>query len=687
MLGGGIGTAYSALARTLAAAGHTVQVLYVPYPTPHAAPSSPFAIVNYTELGRLYSAAAPASISIDQLLVSRHSAVVSSPLPPPSGSQQEAGLAEKAVRGCPSYACARSWHVYRWLTTHLRTLDDAPRRGVVVHVQDNAGLGFFSSQARMQRLLPAPITLVLGSHAPHLWQRMANGANTAELSSEDAELDGMERATAANADWVVSPSRYMLRWMEEEQGWTLPPFVAVQANLLPQSPTAEQVTLRASRLQLIPYDASRLGEIVFFGRLELRKGLFLFLDALQLLANNDDEHVWLPFADTLLISFLGPDTRSNSGEWTSQTVRNRCDALGEQLSDRFVLRCELRTDMSRHDSLAYLNRFPQPPPLVIVGSPVDNSPYTVLECLTLGVPFLAADAGGIPELVHRDMQPREAQQRLFEPTAQQLAEKLREAASTGVRWWPVVSRVADEQAWQEWHRALPPAAFETSAPAPDDEVTPPSLAVCITYPGSLTRWRELQRAVLEQHVPGGYDLQLIVVRQREELHSLADIARDEDSDTSLRSALAAASSSSEWHALLLSASAAEWRVGGGLHRWVAARVVSDYYLFLDHRHTLHTRSAVELLMREAARSDADVIGAAIHDTVLGDVLLDSSCSPRAATTSTSLANRTLLVRRAALQSASDDEWASGSVLSTQHDGARLSSACVPEPLFATRTEQ
>ena len=688
VLGGGIGTAYSALSRTPAAAGHSVQVLYVPYPTAHASASSSFALVNYTELGRLYAAAAPASISIDQLLVSRHSAAISSLLPPPPGLQEEAGVAEKTVRGCASYACARSWHVYRWLTAHLRTIDDAPQRGVVVHTQDNAGLGFFASQAHVQRLLPAPITLVLGSHAPHLWQRLANGATAAELSSEDAELDGMERATAAVTDWLVSPSRYMLRWMEDEQGWTLPPLVAVQANLLPQSPTAEQVERRARHIQLGASSESTtppLSEIVFFGRLELRKGLFLFLDALQLLADNDDEYVWLLFANSLLISFLGPDTRSDGGEWTSQIVRDRCDALRQQLSDRLVLQCELRTNLSRHDSLAHLNRFPQPPPLVVIGSPVDNSPYTVLECLTLGVPFLAADAGGIPELVHRDMQPHEAQQRLFEPTAQHLADKLREAASAGVRWAPMVSRAADEQAWREWHRALPPAAFDSSAPAPADEVSPPSLAVCITYPGSLTRWREAQRAVLEQHVSGNYDLQLVVVRQREELHSLADIARDENSDSSLHSELVAVSSSG-WHTRLLSASAAEWRESGGFHRWLAARVTSEYYLLLDHRHMLYTRSAVELLMREAVRSGADVIGAAIHDSAHGHALIDSSCSRRAIPSSSPLANRSLLMRRAALHSTIDDERASGSELSSELNGVRLSNACVPEPLFATRTE-
>jgi len=678
VLGGGIGTAYSALTRTLAAAGHTVQVLYVPYPAQQSASSSSsvssaVACTNYTELALLYSAAAPASISIDELLVTRSSANVSCLLPPPTDLQHRAAVSDRVVRGCPSYACARSYHTYRWLRAYLHTNADAARHGVVVHVQDNAGLGFFISQAHALRTLPAPI--VLGSHAPHLWQRLANGATTASISSEDAELDAMERATTANVDWLVSPSRYMLGWMEE-QDWTLPSHVAVQPNLLPQSPTTAEVKQRAHELVLVGTTSVRsqpLNEVVFFGRLELRKGLFLFLDALQLLL---DSGLWT--AGSPVISFLGPDTHSGR-EWMSQIVRDRCRQL--------ALHCVLLTNLSRYDSLAYLVRHPQPPPLVVIGSPVDNSPYTVLECLTLGVPFLAANVGGIPELVIRDMQPHDAEQLLFEPTAQRLAERIRDTVNRGVRWLPLVSRTKDESAWQRWHRALPPAPLDeadfSASPIPGNHEQPRlSIAVCIAHPGSMKQLHEVVSIMLEQrNVLDAYSLQLVVVRVLDEQQRAAQKEGGNDAvDAETWSELVAAIVDSGWTAELLTAPAAVGaETSSTRQRWTATQVSSDYYLFLAPRHALHGRTSLVKLMRVAARSGADVISAAVFDAAHRDVLLDSSCALRPGGVSKAL-SRSVLVRRAIVQGKADVEQDS------EGEGGELSSVCVPEPLFATLVE-
>ena len=682
VLGGGIGTAYSALTRRLAAFGHTVQVLYMPYPAHRSAPP-----VNRTELASLYSAAASASIAVDQLLVT-HSSCVASKLLPPSVEQQP--VLYRAVRGC-SYACIRSYHAYRWLAAHLRRL--SAEGGVVVHVQDNAGLGYFISQAHTLRLLPRPVTLVLGSHAPHLWERTANAA--ADINGEDMELDWMERSTAASVDWLVSPSRYILGWMAE-QGWTYPPHVAVQPNLLPQLPSAEQIDQRAR--DLLEFRTRQpLQEIVFFGRLELRKGLFLFLDALQLLFADewsDPEEMTRWSAGKLLVSFLGPDTRSEhaGAQWTSHVVRARCRDIFEPLRDTLDVRCVLHTNLSRHASLSYLDRHLQPPPLVVIASPIDNSPYTVLECLTLGVPFLAAAVGGIPELVHRDMQPHDAQQHLFEPTPLQLAAKLRDVAMRGLIWLPMMNRADDERAWREWHHALPRAADALAAHTiPSADESRPALAVCIVYPGSLGKLRALHSAVLEQRTIDAYDVQLIVVRLPHDSVDSADgSGADDNTSVTIRSELNAVRASRGWSTLLLSIPAVNFAGGLSYWQWTASQVHSDYYLFLNRQHTLYGRTSIELLMRAAVSSGAGLTTGFVYDAIHGKVVLDLGSAQRGLASSLAasrlLVNRSVLVRRSALHSLSTDQWDETEGGENQRRHAALNTSCVPEPLFTTREQ-
>ena len=667
VLGGGIGTAYSALARRLVAFGHSVQVLYVPYPAHHSTPP-----VNRTELASLYSPAA-----IDQLLITRSACLASTLLSP--FTEQQAAVRYRAVRGC-SYACIRSYHVYRWLAAHLQRVS-AGDGGVVVHAQDNAGLGYFVSQARIQRLLPTAITLVLGSHAPHVWERQANGA--VEMRGEDAELDWMERSTAASVDWLVSPSRYMLSWMAQ-QGWTFPPHVAVQPNLLSHLPSAEQVEQRA-RYVAESRTWQPLHEIVFFGRLELRKGLFVFLDALRLLLFDDDvsgaDDVSRWSAGQLLLSFLGADARSEQtgGEWASHTVRARCHELSERLIGTLDLRCALLTNLSRHASLTYLNRHPLPPPLVVIGSPIDNSPYTVLECVTLGVPFLAAAVGGIPELVHRDMLPGEAEQRLFEPTPRHLCDKLRQAAVRGVSWLPMVRRVDNERAWKRWHRALPPAADATApAAASFSHVSLPLLAVVIVYPGSMSRLRGLLSAVLEQRGVDAFELQPIVVLVDDRVASAGSAAEsDAVSGALIRSELAAVSDSTGWLTRLLTVPPAVLVDAVSYWQWAASRVDSDYYLFLDRQHTLYGHTSLSQLMHVALSSGAELSSGLVYDAVQGEVVLDLGCSRRAVVTLAEAAhyavNRSLLVRRSVLHSEAGGK-------EQQRRSTAVSSACVIEPL-------
>ena len=125
--------------------------------------------------------------------------------------------------------------------------------------------GLFAALAKRQGLCLASATLCVGTHSPTLWH--LEGMN--ETADADAlEVDFMERETAARADVLWSPSRYMASWMRRE-GWRLPRRVLFRHCPLPDAPSA-------GRRAVGPRP-----ELVFFGRLESRKGLELFCDALD----------------------------------------------------------------------------------------------------------------------------------------------------------------------------------------------------------------------------------------------------------------------------------------------------------------------------------------------------------------------------------------------------------------------
>jgi glycosyltransferase involved in cell wall biosynthesis len=61
-------------------------------------------------------------------------------------------------------------------------------------------------------------------------------------------------------------------------------------------------------------------------------------------------------------------------------------------------------------------------------SRIENSPYTVYECAEMGIPFIAARVGGVPDLVLA----ADHAEALFEPTTDALLGRLVAALTLGV---------------------------------------------------------------------------------------------------------------------------------------------------------------------------------------------------------------------------------------------------------------
>ncbi len=361
---GGIGTAMTGLAELLAAAGLRVTVLYT------GGIWSPD--VGLSEWQTRYS-----TLGIDLV------AFTIEDLKPLSGPVKDCGF------GAP-------WLVYRYLAGH---------RFDVIHFNDCGGEGSLSLAAKKLGLAFHDSLLVVALHSPSQWVLELN--QTLPTSLLMSAYHYAEHLSVACADVLWGPSRYLLDWVSEHD-FELPPQTFIQEYALP----SQQLIARSSgsdKFPTVSYGRTSVPrEIVFFGRLEERKGLRLFCNALHLLRDDLEQR-------GITVTFLGKPERC-AGMPSRDYIAHRA------ASWTFPVR--LMTDVGQPEAVEYLRGGGR---LAVMPSPFDNSPCTVYEALSWGIPFLASRTGGIPDLVDE----ADHEHVLFEYAIESLRNALSQAIEQG----------------------------------------------------------------------------------------------------------------------------------------------------------------------------------------------------------------------------------------------------------------
>ena len=230
----------------------------------------------------------------------------------------------------------------------------------------------------------------------------------------------LEQACVELADVVVSPSAFLLEWMRE-QGWQPP----AQSLVIPHFTAPAEA--RAARPSPDP-----LRRLAFFGRIDERKGVKIFAEALRALE------------PTIEVEFVGKTTRT----WTRERV--------EELLPRSVA-VEFTGELEQQEALERLQR---PGTLVVLPSLQENSPNAVYECLTHGIPFIASAVGGVPELVGPDG--------LFEPTAEGVRAALQRVLADGNVPAPARPAFDPDASLERWREVVELRPQPRGAPKADD---------------------------------------------------------------------------------------------------------------------------------------------------------------------------------------------------------------------------
>jgi glycosyltransferase involved in cell wall biosynthesis len=507
---GGIGTSNTGLALALAAAGYQVTVAFA-----NADERGPrVATGNFDELRTHY---AGLGITLDYV--------------PPH------------AQGAFNDPRTGSYSIYLYVAAH---------RFDLVLFNDNGGQGYYTFQAKHAGSFPDAPILWLVTHGPFDWVMELNAMPY--WGREPIVAGFMERRCAVLADRLISPSAYLIDWMRA-RGWTMPPRTVVTQNLVGSSLAPEAPFRHVA--------GAPATEIVFFGRQEVRKGLKLFCDAIDLLDAESD-------LTGLTITFLGKFSKLgalHSGIY-----------LAERAS-RWRATLRIMADCDQRQALEKLAR---PGVLAVLPSLAENSPCTVVECLLLGVPFLATDSGGTAELINSEDHPT----CLFAPDAASLAARLR----TTVPSLPPAARLAisQDQTRHAWLEAVAQEMAKAREATPQPPPAGVSLTICLTH-SQASPADPLLRAVLQE------------IRQAEDRPSL-DILVAWDGQAGLESL----SCAGDVPIRVITAAHTDL---GGLRNSAAAQAEGDYLLFADPDGINLLPGAVATLARAARQTQADIVTA------------------------------------------------------------------------------
>jgi len=233
-----------------------------------------------------------------------------------------------------------------------------------------------------------------------------------------------EQASVELADVVVSPSAYLIDWMRAEE-WRLPERTFVIPYLTRTVATGETVRRRPWSID------ERLERLVFFGRIDERKGIVPFIAALNAI---EPELLF-----DVQLEFLGKTTST----WT----RERVTGLLAPTAMSSLRRISFATDLDQHEALARLN---QPGALAVMPSLQENSPNAVYECLEHGIPFIASNVGGVPELIA----PEDRSRVLVEPTAASIEAALGRILASRTVPQPARAVVPASESLQRWSEVV-----------------------------------------------------------------------------------------------------------------------------------------------------------------------------------------------------------------------------------------
>ena len=257
----------------------------------------------------------------------------------------------------------------------------------IVLFQEMLGGGFRSIQAKRTLGFFEGTLLAVMVHSS--WQWVNESMQLFPVYGlPEMQTKYMERYSVQYCDALISPSQYMLDWSATDVE-SLPKFQRIIPYLF------DPFLRKASPKRVA-------SELIFFGRLEQRKGLILFLDSL----NAIKKELSTAYSTARIpVYFLGRAGQTEDGDGL-QTIQRYRSLLNNTFEIHII------STLGHHEALEFLRNHPKA--MVVCPSLQDNSPFAVIENILLETNLISCRTGGIPELFADES-------RLAEPTVPDLS--------------------------------------------------------------------------------------------------------------------------------------------------------------------------------------------------------------------------------------------------------------------------
>ncbi len=260
----------------------------------------------------------------------------------------------------------------------------------VIHFAENDGLGAPALLLRSAGLAFRNTQMVVTAHGPTRWHRHGNLVQWTESEALGSDL---EARSIELADVLVCPSDYIAEWCRNRYTIPAPPII------IPNSLTGEGRRFGRGQREPRPIE-----KIVFFGRIEIRKGIDRFLAAIDRVLEQGLSDFEAVFLGSFVSYYPYSELKRRMERWPCQT--------------------RILANYTSHDAIDLLRTENC---IAVMPSRLDNSPYCVFECLDNAVPFIATDVGGVAELIREDDRARV----LVSGDPEEIAEKLVDALQNG----------------------------------------------------------------------------------------------------------------------------------------------------------------------------------------------------------------------------------------------------------------
>lgn len=368
--GGDLETECRSLAELLRGAGHKITILYMRGPHCENGPIQKW-IAHYRDLGIAFV-----------------------PLPAPD-LPSAPGILPSAV--------ARPRAAYEWLRG--KSFD-------LIYATEAKGSLYPAITAKRLGLAFTDTLFIVRAWPATLWNLIVDGRAKASLRT--LAVTYMERKCIEHADIVVSPSRYLLRWMMRH-GYDLPKERCfVQPSVFP----ADDSKSSNSSCRV-----TNVSELVFVGPFDSRKDMGVFSRTLETI-NGELRGV--------KVTFMGSQTADFS---IRETLLERRSHLSFEI--------DVVDNDSPDYALAYLSGEGR---MAVLPLLMDGSPSLLFECLKRGIPVLISNNGGGHEMIHNEDRPAV----VCEYTPTELARRIQSILHDGA----VVARLSFDpqrnlEAWKE----------------------------------------------------------------------------------------------------------------------------------------------------------------------------------------------------------------------------------------------